>query len=398
MKLLNKILMYSFFTLLFLIPLNVNAENDVNLYLFYSDTCPHCAVEKEFLKEMEEKYENLNIHMYEVSDEANYTLLSKVKTLFGNDKPYVPFTVIGTLYYEGYNDNTALKIEETIEYYSVNEARNVVSELINNEIDENTEIVIDDIDSKTFNIPFIGQVTTKDISIPLVAVIIGAVDGFNPCAMWVLLFLLSMLIGNHDKKRMWLLGLTFILTSGIIYLLFMVAWLKISLSIMSINYIKFIIALIALIGGSFNLYSFYKSLQKDSGCDVVNDSKRKRIFAEIKRFTSEKSLLLAMAGVVTLAISVNFIELACSAGLPLLFTQILSLNNLSSLEYFIYILMYIIFFLLDDIIVFVIAMITFELTGISTKLNKYSHLIGGVIMVIIGLLLIFKPAWLSFNF
>lgn len=100
----------------------------------------------------------------------------------------------------------------------------------------------------------------------------------------------------------------------------------------------------------------------------------------------------------TLAISVNFIELACSAGLPLLFTQILVLNNLSKLSYMIYILIYIFFFLIDDIIVFVIAMFTLKITGISNKYSKYSHLICGIIMLLIGLLMIIKPEWLMLNF
>src|SRR5574344_1014567 len=99
-----------------------------------------------------------------------------------------------------------------------------------------------------------------------------------------------------------------------------------------------------------------------------------------------------------LAFTVNLIELACSAGLPLLFTQILALNDLNNFQYFIYVILYIFFFLLDDLIVFIIAMKTFEITGISTKYNKYSHLIGGIIMLIIGLLMIIKPAWLMFNF
>ena len=118
----------------------------------------------------------------------------------------------------------------------------------------------------------------------------------------------------------------------------------------------------------------------------------------IKKYTSEKSFLLAMLGVMALAFSVNLIELACSAGLPLIFTQVLALNNLNALQYGIYIFIYLLFFLIDDIVVFVIAMKTFELTGISTKYTKYSHLIGGLIMLIIGLLMIFKPSWLMFNF
>ena len=92
------------------------------------------------------------------------------------------------------------------------------------------------------------------------------------------------------------------------------------------------------------------------------------------------------------------IELACSSGLPLIFTQILAINNLNSLQYLLYILIYVLFFLIDDIVIFAIAMKTLKLTGISTKYNKLSHLIGGILMLLIGILMIFKPEWLMFNF
>ena len=108
--------------------------------------------------------------------------------------------------------------------------------------------------------------------------------------------------------------------------------------------------------------------------------------------------MLSIIGIITLAVSVNFIELTCSAGLPVAFTNILGVNNLTTMQYSFYMFLYILFFLLDDLIIFIIAMVTFKVTGISNKYTKYSHLIGGIMMLIIGLLMIFKPEWLMFNF
>ena len=99
-----------------------------------------------------------------------------------------------------------------------------------------------------------------------------------------------------------------------------------------------------------------------------------------------------------LAVSVNIVELACSAGLPVMFIEILSLNHPSALAKGIYIALYMIAFLLDDLIVFIVAMSTMELTGFSTKYGKLSKLIGGILLLGIGVLLIFKPEWLMFNF
>ena len=120
--------------------------------------------------------------------------------------------------------------------------------------------------------------------------------------------------------------------------------------------------------------------------------------SKIKKITTEKNFILALIGVMILAASVNVIELACSAGIPVLFTNVLALNNLTKFQTTMYIYLYILFFLIDDIIVFVIAMLTLNIKALSTRYTKYSHLIGGILMLIIGLLMLFKPSWLMFNF
>ena len=180
-------------------------------------------------------------------------------------------------------------------------------------------------------------------------------------------------------------------------MLIMLSWIQVAVKITAVIWVRNIIAIVALIGAIVNLRSYLKS-RKETGCDVVDDKKRKNIFNKIRKFTSEKSFILAILGVIGLAVSVNLVELACSAGLPLVFTELLALNNVSSSTRFLYTLVYILFFLLDDLIVFFIAMFTMKITGISTKYNKYSHLIGGIIMLLVGVLLIFKPEWLMFQF
>ena len=196
---------------------------------------------------------------------------------------------------------------------------------------------------------------------------------------------------------MWILGFTFLLTSGLIYLLFMIAWLNAATLLLAIKWVRLVIGLIAVVGAVINLSS-YSRHRKDNGCDVIDDKKRSKIFETIKKFTSEKKLILALLGAMALAISVNIVELACSAGLPVMFIEILSMNHPTVIEKIIYIGLYMIAFLLDDLIVFIVAMSTMELTGFSTKYGKLSKLIGGLLLLGIGILLIFKPEWLMFNF
>ena len=408
MKKVIKLLILAFF---FLLPFNVFGleEEKVKLYLFYGDGCPHCADEKEFLDSIDDKYPNLEIVKYEVwYNDENASLLSQVEEKLHVTRRGVPTTVIGKDVMVGFNTANGARIERAINFYLDNENYVDVVEQIKNgtyvdekkeeEKDEKTEFekIEEETDKDaTIDVPIIGEINLKKVSLMTSAVIIGLIDGFNPCAMWVLLFLISVLIGMKDKKRMWALGVTFLFVSAFIYMLIMLSWISIAVKMTTVIWIRNLIAVVALIGAFVNIKNFFKS---HDGCNVVDDKKRKKIFKKIRKFTSEKSFVLALLGVVGLAVSVNLVELACSAGLPLVFTELLVLNNVSNFMRVIYTLLYVLFFLLDDLIIFIIAMVTMEVTGISTKYNKYSHLFGGLIMLVIGLLLIFKPEWLMFQF
>ena len=397
-----------FVSLLFLIICsveNVFAKEQVNLYFFHGDGCPHCAEEEKFLAKIEKKYSYVKIIRYEVwKNKSNALLMDRVGNRYDVATSSVPLTVISGTAISGYSESIGIRIERAIKYYKDNPKKNVnyVSQIKNGTFDEDEiKDSFSEADKKTdestkIKLPLLGKINLKDFSLPTAATLIGLVDGFNPCAMWVLLFLISMLLGMKDRKRMWILGLTFLLSSALVYMAIMLSWFNIVVNVMASVIFRNIISVIAIVGAIINLRAFFKS--NDSGCEVVDDKKRKKVISKIKDFTKEKSLFIALGGVIFLAISVNVIELACSAGLPLVFTQLLAINNVSSFESFIYTLIYIFFFLIDDIIIFLIAMSTTKVHSISTKYNKYSHLIGGILMLIIGILLLVKPEWLMFNF
>jgi len=400
----KKLLLLSLIIILFF-PLFVEAKENVILYFFHGDGCPHCREETKFLKRMSKKYSYLKIVKYEVwYNEENSTLLDKVFDAYKISVPGVPTTIIGDTFISGYDDTIGEKIERAIEYYSNHKSDDYVSKIKDGTFNvedfpkENGFLKQEELSDKemSFKLPFFGKINLKSASLTTAAVIIGLIDGFNPCAMWILLFLISVLMGMKDKKRMWVLGITFLLTSALVYLGIMLSWIEIVVKITTVIWIRNIIAIVALIGGVINLKSFIKS--NDSGCEVVDDKKRKKIFQKIRKFTSEKSFILAIIGIMGLAVSVNLVELACSAGLPIVFSELLALNHTSSIMRFFYTLLYVFFFLLDDLVVFFIAMFTMKVTGISSKYNKYSHLIGGVIMVLVAILLLFKPEWLMFQF
>lgn len=384
-------------SLLLLLPISVSAKEKVNLYLFHSETCSHCQAEIKYLKELEKKYDNLKVHLYETtSHKDNFEMMKNVKQKLKIDSPNVPFTVIGNYYYIGFSDGIGEGIEELVEKFSNEKETDMVKPILEGKEIPKLKMVNGDINTITVAGK---EINPKELSLPVLSVILGAIDGFNPCAMWVLIFLISMLFNMKDRKKMWFLGITFLTTSAVIYMIFMFAWLGIATTLLTKSVLfRYLIAAVALVGAFLNLKGFYKSIKTGTGCEVVDNKKRKNIMEKIKKITSEKSFILATLGVIVLAASVNVIELACSAGIPVLFTNVLAMNNTTTLQTIIYVAIYILFFLIDDIIVFVIAMLTLNIKAISTRYTKYSHLIGGILMLIIGLLMLFKPEWLMFNF
>lgn len=422
-KILKLLIVFAVFLLL---PVSTKADEKViNIHLFYGNGCPHCAAEEEFLSDYLKDRTDVKLYKYEIwYDSHNQELLSKVQKEMGTtNKNGVPFTVIGKKTIVGYADGvTDEQIKDAINYYLNNDYRDYAGEITGkvkkaevkediikdesktedkkeNKIEKADDTKDSDQTDENVTVPVLGKINAKKVSLPILAVVLGFVDGFNPCAMWILIFLITMLFNMKDRKKMWILGLTFILTSGIVYLMFMLAWLNLATFISKIAFIRLLIAVIALVVGLINVYKYIDSLKKkDEGCDVVDKKDRKKIMEKIISITHEKKFIIALLGIMVLAASVNIIELMCSIGIPLLFTQILAMNNLSTFSYMIYMFIYIFFFLIDDIVIFVISMVTLKVTGLSTKYTKYSHLIGGIIMLIIGLLLIIKPELLMFNF
>ena len=357
-------------------------ENKINVYFFHGQGCPHCAKEEEFLKELEDKYKDaINIYKYETwYNNENKDLMLKVKEAYGVDKSVaVPFTIIGSETNTGYNDYVGDKLEKIIIKY----------------LDEDPQETI--IDHYTEHIPLLGDVNVKETSIFLVAIILGLLDGFNPCAMWILLFLINMLFDMKNKKRMLILGITFLFVSGFVYFLSMLGITAI-LSFISISFIRNIIGIVAVVVGAFSIKKYIENRKKDDGCHVVDAKKRKKIFTKIKKFTTEKNLFLALIGVIVLATSVNLIELACSTVFPATFAEILAINNVHGLLRIFYLLVYTLFYMLDDMIVFTISVCTLQIVTGSSKYGRYSSLISGIIMLLIGILLVFKPEWIMFNF
>jgi thiol-disulfide isomerase/thioredoxin len=376
--------------------LNNTIENDgkVHIYFFWAEGCPHCHKEQIYLDELVSENNNYIVHSLETTKyPENRELLQKVGEKLGVTIGGVPFTVIGENYVVGFHskETTGPLIEENIQCNIETQCKDVVADLVTPYTPKGSKGTL----PSTISLPLFGEINTKDISLPVLTIMIAAIDGFNPCAMWVLLFLISLLLGMKDKKRMWIFGSIFILASAFVYFLFMTAWLNIFLFLGVIFWVRIGIGLLALYAGYHNLKEYLTN--KTGVCKITGDGKRQAIFEKLKKTVQEKHFLIALSGIIILAFAVNLVELICSAGLPAVYTNILTLSNLSGLQYYAYLALYIFIFMLDDLFVFFIAMKTMQMGGISAKYTKYSHLIGGAIMLLIGVLMIFAPEMLMFG-
>jgi len=381
-----KLFSLSFILISLTIPFLVLAEElfqskKIEINFFYSAICPHCDKKKEFLKELEKKYPEIEIKKYELLyHPENKKILKDLYEKYQvptREQGLVPVTFTPTEYFIGFNQQIAEDIENYIKEGLV-EKRPAPQKI---------------------KIPIFGEIDISKMSLPALTVILGALDGLNPCAMWILLFLITLVINTRSRKRMWLIGGTFILASGIVYFLILTAWLNLFLAISYVNLTRILIGAFALGVGIWQIKNFIT--YHPGVCKVLGLSSRIERGLKLKE-KAEKIALSPLTfgtigGLICLAVAVNLVEFFCSAGLPAIYTRILALNPLSTLSYYLYLLLYTFVFMLDDLIIFSIAVITLSRIGFTEKYNYWATLIGGLLMFGLGILLIFKPEFLMFG-
>lgn len=375
-------------------------DSDLNIYFFRGEGCPHCEDEKKLLDQITTENPRIKVYDYEIFyNSQNAKLLYSISKTLGVPYRGVPYTIIGDKVFEGYSEYpTADDILEQVDKCLKRSCEDSVAEIVGVNKAEPKPIVEEKKPEgwpEKIKTPWNSEINTANISLPVLTIIMGTLDGFNPCAMWTLIFLISLLVNMGDKKRMWILGSTFIFVSGAVYFIFMSAWLNLLLFIGAVIWIRITIGLVALVAGIYNLKEYYEN--KAGVCKVSTNESHKKIFDRLKEVVYEKNFLLALAGIMILAFAVNLVEVICSAGFPAIYTRVLTLSNLPTWQYYFYILFYIFFYMLDDIIVFALSMWALKITGVTTKYSRWSNLIGGLILVILGIILILKPELLMFG-
>lgn len=384
---------------------SANPQDTVRIEVFERKDCTHCQDENDFLQELQTQRDDLVIIFHDIAYPEEKGLFNELTTLEGLPK-VTPLTLIDWTLVQGFStsETTGKRILTLIEKSKEKEQISVKEFIAaggskqlfvggagcESEGDcpvPETELLV--------NIPFVGPVDVAEYSLPVLSLILGFVDGFNPCAMWVLVLFLTILLEAGSRRRMFEMAGLFIFAEAVMYYLILNVWMTTWDFVGMDNVITPVVGTVAVGAGLFFLYNFYKA---DTSCKVGNLNTKKRTAERIKHYATVPMNIPVALGILGLAFSVNIIEFACSVGIPQTFTKVLDLNYLSFAGKQIYNAMYIFMYMIDDLVVFALALYSFDKIGLTTaKYTRFSHFVGGIIMVALGLILLIEPTILVFG-
>ena len=386
----------------------VPASETVRIEIFERDNCSHCRDEKEFLNKLQKERGDLIVIFHDISvadHKEHFIQLTDLE----NIPKVTPITIIDGIILQGFDtekttgkkiralvDNAKGQTQYTFEeFIAAGGSDHVETDAGTCDIEgEEISCGVQEVDYWV-TIPFVGPVDVAKYSLPALSVILGFVDGFNPCAMWVLVLFLTILMEVGSRKRMFQMAGIFIFAEAVMYYLILNVWMTTWDFVGLDAVITPIVGAVAIGAGTFFLYNFYKA---DTTCKVGSLESKRKTSEKIKKYATGSMTILTALGILGLALSVNIIEFACSVGIPQTFTKVLDMNYLTWAGKQFYNALYILMYMVDDLIIFGIALYSFDRIGLTThKYTRASHLIGGTIMVLLGLILLVDPTLLVFG-
>lgn len=368
------------------------------------DTCAHCRDEKAFLKDLQSRRDDIEVILHDITKPEGRAIFDQVTEL-DNLSKVTPITLVGNTIIQGFQTaaTTGKRITDLIdasvgkdtmtfpEYMEAgggSAVENIEGGGCSDDPEEGCDVTNGG-GEFVYDLPFVGEVDLRAYSLPALSLILGFVDGFNPCAMWVLVIFLTVLLQVGNRRKMFTIAGIFILAEAVMYYLILNVWLTTWDFVGLDQIVTPIVGTVAIGGGLFFLYEFWRS---DGSCKVTSHEKRTRTRDRIEALASNPLTWISFFGIIGLAFSVNIIEFACSIGIPQAFTKILDLNPIGWLARQTYMALYILMYMVDDLIVFGIALWGFETFGVhAQKYAKWCNLLGGLLMLLLGALLIFAP-------
>lgn len=376
---------FSFFTPFF------SYADDAPIQIFIRENCQHCHDEQEFLKTQNIPFQTFII-------EENLDTYKRISEKFSVIGP--PLTLSGNTLFEGFSNESfgeniisAYKSpSEQMTFLDAMQNPTLVSVYGKKASTCSNGSACSVSTNPTVSLPFLGEISlyTNTISFRyLSAFLLGFLDGFNPCAMWVLVVFVITLIQIGDKIKMTFVAGTFLLAETLMYGIILIAWWKL-FNIISLQFADPLTIAVGILAIGSGFFFLYEGFFTDGTCQVTTVGQRKKISEQIKLLAHSPISIASFIGILLLAFSVNIIEFACSAGYPQIFTNILNGLHLEIIEKIGLLITYLFAYMIDDLIVFAIALISIEKIGIAQKYGRIFNILGGGIMIAIGITMIFE--------
>ncbi len=371
----------------------------VRLWYFFSPTCPHCQAAKPFLDEMASRKPWLEIRRYVVKDNrANAKFYFETAKSLGVEALSVPGFIWCRQVLIGFDSagTTGAEIEKALDACHAARLANpdgpAAPAAAGSGASGGTTALEGEAATKV-NLPFVGSVDAQALSLPLLTLVLAGMDAFNPCAFFVLLFLLSLLVHAKSRARMLIIGGTFVLFSGIVYFVFMAAWLNVFLIAGELRLITFIAGLIALAVAALNIkdYFWFKAGPSLS----IPESAKPGLFKRMREVVTSGSMGPMLASTVLLAIVANSYELLCTAGFPMVYTRALTLANLESWQHYAWLAVYNVIYVLPLLAIVLVFTRTMGARKLTESEGRILKLVSGFMMLGFGLVLLFAPNLLT---
>ena len=368
----------------------------VPVYFFWGEGCPHCANQKVFLEELEADHPNVVVYDFEVYNvPENRPLMTAMATAFGRPVTGVPMTFIGDEVWVGYNAAMGRQMRAAVERYETYAAPDPADRVAPEFRDQlappppaqdGGELLLD--------VPLVGSVDVGHQALWLSTSLIAFVDGFNPCSLWVLALLLAVVINTRSRKRVLLVGLTFLVITAAVYGLFIAGLFSIFSYVSFLGWIRVLVAGIALAFALINLKDYFAYKQGLSL--TIDDAQKPGIYRRIRGIMNARSSLPAtLAATGGMALGVTLVELPCTAGLPVLWTTLLADAGVATGAFVVLLLLYMVIYLLDELLVFGAVVVTMRVTRVEERQGRVLKLVGGSVMLALALAMLFWPTLLE---
>jgi cytochrome c biogenesis protein CcdA/glutaredoxin len=355
------------------------------LVLFWGDGCPHCAAEKEWLPSIAQSYPQLRITMYEVwNDAANQQRLVDTAARLGFKAGPVPVTIVGDQYWIGWSDTLRPEIETAIRA-EVQAAEPAPGPTAPSAAGESA--------AKSVDVPWVGPVDVGSTSLVASTLVIGFVDGVNPCSLWVISVLLAIVVRTGSRRRVLATGGTFLVVTAAMYAVF-IAGVYSALNVVShLGAIQWVVAAVAAVFGVVSVKDYFAF--KRGLSFTIPDSSKPGLYKRMRQAAGPQALAPALGATAVLAVAVSLLETPCTAGFPVLWTGLLEANGVSTAQAAALFVLYMVPFLVDELLVFGVAVVTLRSTKLQERHGRLLKLVAGTMMLALAVTVLVSPEAMS---